>query len=813
MPDIQRIPYDIWHLIFEHVCTDGGYSGCALARTSKAFRALSASTRFHSLTLASVTGVKNFLVCLERIRHFERARCSSAASEQATTDAGSPNPIHNLLLSFLPDGCDAPQRAFRKWTDYARDERALVHQLANDHKAWAVQKAHWNREFVLHVSRLLQLAAPTLRSLAIFQCGEIRLPLVHYHHHFPLLRELTLLADDRMFVRVPGGGALINGQNDPSDFDYYHVPTDPPADPPFPALTHMHVVFAGPKLHPWDKTLPLWVGIAPSVTHLRISQGNTRVPSLLGELLGVPPLPKTTEDGEQELAEGPSRDREPSYPSLQTIIVQMSSARKTNAAEDPALRELQRVADVLAVEEVHAPRVAILRSRSYMPGYWESRLKWEWQIRMVGGGGCWMEDEEHECVWKDFHDEDSQKKGKKGKTKVSIRERLEGSSDSSGVEGERQGKKWWKVLANGMPKLNRKRSIPSSYPMDCFPIDIWNEVFRYACTDGGHTGAALALTSLCFRATSAPFRFHSVKLSSLAQIANLLLCHERIHSRSSSRLRPGDTSRSHTQHSRAALDASHLLLAFLPGECDAPERRWRAWSEYSRGKRKLQNELYQDEQAWENSKAAWDRQFEYLVPRLFQLVGPTLETLTILMHSDIVLPYVGGHFPKLRELSLLADDRLFVRPEPQWTTAVGTFDHEELARFWNHAIHSPPFPTLTHLHIVYEGPKQIPWERTLPLWGKLAPEVTHIRVSQASKLMPEVLEGIATKSFAQVQAKAEATATGSPDHRKRVSFPKLRRAIVQPFVLEPMYEELCYQILEKTGLRDEGYSIEYKGSA
>ena len=63
-------------------------------------------------------------------------------------------------------------------------------------------------------------------------------------------------------------------------------------------------------------------------------------------------------------------------------------------------------------------------------------------------------------VWKDFHDaESSPKKGKKGKSKVNIRETLEGSSDSSGVEGERQGKKWWKVLANGMPRLNRKRSM------------------------------------------------------------------------------------------------------------------------------------------------------------------------------------------------------------------------------------------------------------------------------------------------------------------------------------------------------------------
>ena len=68
MKDPKRIPYDIWHLIFQLVCTDGGASGCALALTSKSIRALSASTRFYSLALSSITDVKNFLICLERIQ-------------------------------------------------------------------------------------------------------------------------------------------------------------------------------------------------------------------------------------------------------------------------------------------------------------------------------------------------------------------------------------------------------------------------------------------------------------------------------------------------------------------------------------------------------------------------------------------------------------------------------------------------------------------------------------------------------------------------------------------------------------------------
>ena len=470
MKDVQQIPYDIWHLIFQYTCTDGGLSGCALARTSKTFRALSASTRFYSLAFSSVIEVKNFLVCLERIHRSERAPFPSPSTSmtRASTNAESSSsagahPIHHLLLAFLPDTCDAPQRTFRRWTDYARDERSLMFQLANDHKTWAAHKTYWNRECVLHVSRLLQVAAPTLRTLAVLQCAEVRLPLVHYHQlQFPFLRELTLLADDRIFVRAPGEGVLVVGQNDPSDFDLYGVPAEPPEDAPFPALTHLHVVCAGAKLHPWEHTLPMWAPIAPAVTHLRISQACARTPAVLADMLGVPPLSTPPEEGESEVMDSEellAQEPEPSYPSLETVIVQMSSAKKTNGAEDPSLRELRHIADVCEAEGGHAPRVAVLRSRTYMPGYWEGRLRWEWQSRMVGGGGCWTEDEEHENVWKDFHDEDRPKRSRKGRIKVSIREARDGGLETDVAEAGRPGKKWWKVLANGMPRLNRRRSM------------------------------------------------------------------------------------------------------------------------------------------------------------------------------------------------------------------------------------------------------------------------------------------------------------------------------------------------------------------
>lgn len=478
MRDPASVPYDVWHLIFQLVCTDGGSSGCALARTSKSFRALSAATRFHSLTLSSATQVKNFLVCLERIRRSERVATGAPSSSSKPADEvlrepsasaaiAAPAAIHNLLLSFLSDTCDAPQRTFRKWTDYARDERSLVFQLAHDHKAWAVAKTSWNRDFVLHVSRLLQLAAPTLRSLVVLQCPEIRLPLVHYR--FPALRELTLLGDDRLFVRVPGPGALVAGQNDPSDFVFYAVPTEPPKEPPFPVLTHLHVVFTGPKLHPWDQTLPRWTELAPAVTHLRVSQGNSRLPRVLGTMLGVPPAVSVASPGETipevaQLSDEVEQTRmEPSYPSVRVLVVQMSGVRKNNEEVYAPIRELERIRDEYACWDDPVARFTILRMRAYVPGYWEARLRWDWRERMVGAGGCWTENEGDEDVWKVFHLEKPPGKGKKGKggqltVNVNVQELLrEGSSNTQDTHNT-PARKWWKKLAVGLPRV-RRRSI------------------------------------------------------------------------------------------------------------------------------------------------------------------------------------------------------------------------------------------------------------------------------------------------------------------------------------------------------------------
>ncbi|KAI0356327.1 hypothetical protein OH77DRAFT_253149 [Trametes cingulata] len=440
---MDRLPYDIWHIIFQLACTDGGKTGCALALTSQACRKLSADTRFYSVSLRSLLQVRAFLVCLERIR--------------SSNGAPAETRVYHLLLSFVPGTCDAPLRDWRKrWTDYARDERGMLLQLVNDHRQWEAKKTTWNRAFVVCISRLFAVVADTLRTLTVLQSREIRLPLVHCR--LPTLRELTLYGDDRLFVRPPPPGIRLPGESDPSDFNMYDVPlpsADAPDGVPFPALKRLHLVFAYPKLHPWEKTLPQWAVFAPGVTHLRISQGDAQVPQILRDMLGVPPsivpaplAPARDESGEgsaDPLEREPAPPPAPTYPSVRRVIVQLCGPEKRiGDARANAMfalgREVEQIAASCAdADGTSQARISVLRSRLYEPEYWSRRLTWEWQDRMSGGEGCWTADES---------DEDERRGDAVDVGLLQNGSALLTLADFGGEGGQRPprgAKKWWKA--------------------------------------------------------------------------------------------------------------------------------------------------------------------------------------------------------------------------------------------------------------------------------------------------------------------------------------------------------------------------------
>ncbi|KAI0768683.1 hypothetical protein BD413DRAFT_493675 [Trametes elegans] len=426
---MERLPYDIWFIIFELACTDGGRTGCALAQTSKAFRKASAHARLLSVALRSVLQVQHFLVCVERMRR----------------SSGPAPSIRHLLLSFLPHTSDAPLRALSRCPDFARGELDVITQLANHRRLWEAGKAAWNREFVLHVSRLLQLAAPTLITLAVLQSREVRLPLVQYRP-FPALRELTLLGDDRTFVRLARPGLLIPGESEEFDFNLYGVGVPAAQSAPFPALRRLHLVFAFPKLHPWQQTLPEWAARAPALSHLRISQGTGQVQDMLRRMLGRPPsTPAPPSHAAPALSDGegaprrrsPDRESDPSefdpayYPSLRRVVVQMgygsASSSRSEAMNEVLIlqRKVERIAAECVDRGYTEAAISVLPSRLCEDEYWPQRLAWEWQDRMAGGPGCWAEDEEggDEKRYEDF-----------------------GNASLSFAEADAYRAKWWKVM-------------------------------------------------------------------------------------------------------------------------------------------------------------------------------------------------------------------------------------------------------------------------------------------------------------------------------------------------------------------------------
>ena len=437
---MERLPYDIWHITFQQACTDGGYTGCALASTSKSVRSISAAARLHSVNLHSLRQVQLFLVCLERSHH--------------PAGAETP-PVHHLFLSFVHQTCDAPLRKFRKTTHYAHNERSVLQQLINDHREWNAAKVAWNREFVLHVTRLLQTVAPSLRTLTVVQARQIRLPLLWYN--LPALRELTLFGDDRLFLRLPQPGLLVSGESDDSDFNMYGVSsflatgeTSEPTCVPFPSLERLHVVLAYPKLHPWKQTLPHWAALAPRLTHLRLSGDDEQVLQTLRRVLGLPTItpPGPPSADRSGLPDDVSSDVPTSrYPDLSFVMVQMgehgtrkpgSGAPVQNREAEVGLRpEVKKVAALCDEGPYSGTRTVFVRGEGPRMEDWPKRLKRDWEERMKGEVGCWADRVSEDTDEEGFGD------GVVPPTAVP----MAGQQSRDGQRGTRAVRGWWNLKA------------------------------------------------------------------------------------------------------------------------------------------------------------------------------------------------------------------------------------------------------------------------------------------------------------------------------------------------------------------------------
>ncbi|KAI0768676.1 hypothetical protein BD413DRAFT_614191 [Trametes elegans] len=256
------------------------------------------------------------------------------------------------------------------------------------------------------------------------------------------------------------------------------------------------------------------------------------------------------------------------------------------------------------------------------------------------------------------------------------------------------------------------------------PVDVWHTIFEFVSADGWRTLSALSRVSRAMHTISKAYQYRKVRLAKLSDIEKF------VSSFDASRPSASSASSSETGPPRVR----HLLLSFLPHETDMLV---------------LEGAFHmRDYWSWEQAKEEWDERFATLLPRLLSSLGPHLDTLTVLQSQSVALPLVQAHLPALRSLTLLEEDRIFVRlpaaqePERTWLEshhAGGALDLAAVAA-------APPFPALERLHLVdgaQKAQKRLPWTTTLPVWALLAPRLARLRVSGGrSELLSAVRDAI-----------------------------------------------------------------------
>lgn len=342
---VDSLPIDVWCGIFEFACTDGGRIASSLSRVSKAFRTISATYRFRSVRLSRLRNIQEFLTRYE------------AALATASAAGCDPPRVYHLLLSFLPGETDVTLLD------------AGCHM--RDFHAWRDMKGVWNARCVDLLTRLFALIGAHLKTLTVLQSPTIPLPFVRCT--LPALRELTLLADDRLFVRLPSEAGDHNSWIELSNTEFYAAGapldlTEVAANPPFPALERLHVVDVSgedvaPKRLQWATTLPVWARLAPRLATLRLSHPDVATLRDMHNLLRATP---------------------PVFAALRTLAVQPATEGQQAAA---AVAKLKQVCADASSHELSGTWVHFVDASPVAGGsdsaYWPRELVAEWSERML----------------------------------------------------------------------------------------------------------------------------------------------------------------------------------------------------------------------------------------------------------------------------------------------------------------------------------------------------------------------------------------------------------------------------------------------
>ena len=220
---MDRIPLETLHQIFELAYTDGGYTGCSLALTSKFIREAAESTRFYSVVLVAETKRLDALIALYQ-------KCLDA-------EGARPRTVH-LHISFA-------SKVNTHWIGESTEEEEWDEESEDEDEPAPPPEGSLIAAQPPPLQQLLGLVSEDLQSLVICKNTYKAInPL--FECAFPSLRELTLaFHTSPCKLTAPHSKAM----------------------PMFPALTHLHIVAPD-----WSSPLlPTWIAHAPRVTHLRIS--------------------------------------------------------------------------------------------------------------------------------------------------------------------------------------------------------------------------------------------------------------------------------------------------------------------------------------------------------------------------------------------------------------------------------------------------------------------------------------------------------------------------------------------------------------
>ncbi|KAJ8482528.1 hypothetical protein ONZ51_g5301 [Trametes cubensis] len=269
---LESLPYELLEQIFRNACTDGGRTGCSLSLVSKRIRALSRSSRFHSVSLLTGTcsQLSSFLKTLERAR------------EEAAVAGEPTSRVRHLCIllttkqgQFVPPGPSfqrCPMDVRFDWKEYDRgDPLSREERNAISAEARAIYHAEIAKLFASIGTADMETLCAFQKIQRVWMISEEYIPEIVCPGGFHRLRELTLHpAYTPVFVSGAGSG--------------------PETGPLYPALERLHMRSDAYAVidFAW------WAANAPALRHLRVAcdapagDSPKLLPNLLSTLYRTP---------------------------------------------------------------------------------------------------------------------------------------------------------------------------------------------------------------------------------------------------------------------------------------------------------------------------------------------------------------------------------------------------------------------------------------------------------------------------------------------------------------------------------------------